>query len=133
MMLTETLAYVSCTSRDIERAERFMARLRAMGAGISYDWTLLKRQHMSNDSIGDVVLLPELRADVLQGAMRCNVFVALISDPQPRGLFLELGAAFASSASIHIVGDNPDHWMRAFGHRFHRTDEEALLWFEASR
>lgn len=122
--------YVACSSKEIDRAERVIAALRADGHVITHDWTVPMREHgPGNDGhLDDSVLLPELRDDLILGVEPAAVVLYLASAVNfGQGRFVELGGAFMSHTRIVVAGDvSKEPWARALGLQFYVTDEDAI-------
>lgn len=116
--------YVSAASAELERAERFIAAARVAGLVVTEDWTVPFRRHLD----GEPVDASQVAADDLNGVFAADVLVVLIpkGEATSRGLWVELGFAFAEGKSVIAVGDPEalDIWgcMCAFV----ATEDEAL-------
>ena len=122
--------YVACSSKEIERAERAIDRLRGNRVEVTHDWTVPMRAHGLVDAVlTDEVLLPELRADMVRGVGRAEKVLYLASAANfGQGRFVELGGAFLTGVEIYVAGDvTGEPWARALGNRFYATDEDALV------
>lgn len=122
--------YVACSSKEIERAERAIAALRALGIDITHDWTVPMRKHgPGNDAnLDDRVLLPELRNDMVLGVAKAQWVLYLASAENfGQGRFVELGGAFLTGVRIMVAGDvSKEPWARALGTVTYATDDAAI-------
>ena len=121
---------------QIERARPMMAKARALGISITYDWTdpLWK----PSDGKGDSSLTPELRKSYaqsdLKGVLDADVFWLLAAnDKGACGSWVELGAALAAVSYSRRLGRiivSGPQWQRCIfselADRKFPTDDEAF-------
>lgn len=122
--------YVAASSAELDRAERVIATLRALGVTVSHDWCAVMRRHGPDAGLSDAVLLPELRADLTSGVFGAGVVLVLAPDPKiPRrdGMHVELGVAWAHWLRIVVAGDVASlPWLRALMDEHHAEDADAI-------
>jgi hypothetical protein len=122
--------YVAGSSKEIERAERVIAALRARGVEVSHDWTATIRRLGGSYTPDDAALLPELRADIEDGVFGAAFVLVLAPSTPSIGMWVELGAAWAVSLPIVTAGSLAMHpWLRALApqpYLQHETDDAAI-------
>lgn len=120
--------YVASGSKDLERARRVMAALRAAGWVISHDWTdgvLAARA----DGYGSDAVVPDERANTcadadVAGVRTCDVFLLLRSEPTTFGHPFEAGVANEHNVRRIVVGSRAPIFLRSWDH--YETDEAAV-------
>jgi len=108
--------YVAGASAEIDRAERVIKKLSECSKiRITHDWTRVIRRYREPP---DETLLPQLRADLLDGvlpAQRVLVLAPPAGVPSIR-IFVEVGCAYSAPnvLDIYTAGDLAPHpWLRA--------------------
>lgn len=108
--------YVAGASSEIIRCERFIARVRAVGIDISYDWTVGAR----NAPVGPEDLDDFLAPLCLSGVAASDAVVLLAPLPghSTVGAWAEMGAGFGLRKPVVLVSPESIH----FGCMAHRVD-----------
>lgn len=96
--------YVAGASKEIDRIEGFMARLRAAGHVITLDWTVEVRSAGSGSPDDDELRKACARADLL-GVEACDVFWIVKPDEgsTSTGAWVELGHALAFGGKTTVA------------------------------
>ena len=103
---------MSARSAELARAKRFIKSVEdTPGCVITHDWTVAverERQTRADQDIPRDEQRAYAAAD-LAGAMRCDVFVALVPFPgiSSRGQLVELGAAYAAGCPVMLASGDP--------------------------
>jgi hypothetical protein len=122
--------YVAGSSKELDRCERLIARVRAMGHEITHDWTASVRANGGEANAG---LSERERLDAAVGCYNaaCGAtFVVVLAAPVMNGAMFELGAAYAADAVIGYVGDEGLTIFSSFADHVFVGDEAALAWLE---
>jgi hypothetical protein len=104
--------YVAGASSEIERAERFIAQLKAMGARITYDWTAEIRRRAAA-GLADHHLTPEEAAYIawlnIRAVQAADFAVVLVPHPpaSTSGAWAELAAGALSDRTCVIAVASP--------------------------
>lgn len=100
--------YVAGPSREIERSEHVMARLRASGLQITYDWAAaVRRIEGRGTALTDAEQEREAHAD-LAGVASADVVVVLAPTDGISGCWVEMGAALALCRPVILsLGECP--------------------------
>lgn len=127
--------YVAGASRQIERAERAMAALRAMGHDITEDWCAAIRAERAR-GVEDHELTQEQAAEYadrcIEGVKAADVLWVLLSD-FGAGMWVELGAGIVTDRAILVSGTaTKGHVFRAKAHASFATDDEVLEYVRAN-
>jgi hypothetical protein len=120
--------YVAGASSELDRAELVIRKLREVGVTITLDWTTNVREHGAGNDGGvpDDVLLPVLRADMVEGVGRADL-VLMLAGAKSTGKHVELGGAFLTGVEILVSGPvHNEPWLRALGQRFYESDDLAI-------
>lgn len=104
-----TKIYVAGSSRDLPRAERVIAELRAIpGVEVSVDWPAAMRERGPDEGLSDDDRERLAKADA-RGAYRADVLLLLRPTPEApsAGAWVELGIALGAmrSPSILVAGE----------------------------
>ena len=105
--------YCAGASKDLDRCERAIAAVRAMGHEVTFDWCAHARAHGGDANKGSADVLSEAARLCLSGAMRAD-FVWLLVPPIDKptaGAWWE--AAAADAHGVTIIASDPDGPMQA--------------------
>lgn len=106
-MTAPITVYVAGSSRDLERAERVIAALRAIpGVVVPVDWPAAMRKHGPDDGLSDDNR-ERFAAEDANGAINCTVFLLLrpTLDAPSAGAWAELGMALSASTAREELGE----------------------------
>lgn len=120
--------YVAGSSKEIERAERIMAALRAAGHEITEDWCAQMRAEGTDDRL----LSRHQRAmyDSLdaRGVIECDWFWLLVPETESSGAWVELGIAIGNLNASMVSGNLRRSIFLALANELFSSDDAALAW-----
>lgn len=121
--------YVAGSSRDLERAERVIAALRAIpGVMVPVDWPFMMREHGPDEGLSDEDRQRFAKADA-RGACHANVLLLLrpTTEAPSAKAWVELGIALGALRSplILIAGRGTACIFDALIQREHVVDTDA--------
>ncbi len=124
--------YIAGSSKDLDRCERAIAAVRALGHEVTFDWCAHVRSSPSGANVGSDAVLAEAARLCLAGVMRAHLLWLLVPavDKPSAGAWWEVGAA--DMAGVRIIASDPDGPKQAcvFLHlpsvRRYDSDAEAL-------
>lgn len=123
--------YVACSSREIERAERAIAVIRAAGGEVTFDWTVDVRRYGSQAP--DVATGLRCAMADLEGVTTANV-VLVLDGEYSYGRIVEHGAALALRKPVVVAGRPHGRiWETLEAARISGDDEAAILALSLAR
>lgn len=119
--------YVAAASCDLERAKKWMDRLRDEGIHVVSDWVeIVKEVGIANPKDASAVDRRRWSKSDLAGVNQADVFWFLVHDLAPaRGAYVELGFAYRDGAVVVCSGDTRQSIFTSLGEEYD-TDEEAF-------
>ncbi len=121
--------YLAGASAEASLCASFMRRIRAAGIEITKDWTADVLATSSSDrDLGEHVRLRHATADV-HGVTEADVTWAVLpSAATSKGMWFELGVAYAARRRVIVSGDWRQSIFTALAARKFDTHEEALAY-----
>lgn len=125
--------YVAGASKEIERAEKWIAKLRELGVEVTCDWPQAMRTHGPDHGLTLDQREAFARADYAGIKAASVVWVLRPTEENPStGAWVEMGCAFALNKTVLISGAGAFCIFDALATRF-ETDEDVYKLFEASK
>jgi len=124
--------FVAGSSKELERAERFIARVNAIhGLEVAYDWPAIIRAHdgQANGLTHEESYGLSLRE--IESIESAQALVLLLPAPgnESIGMWVELGLCRNSCGFIAFSGDNPERTIfYGMAEKLTKNDDEALEW-----
>lgn len=94
--------YVACSSKELDRAERVMDKIRKRGGTITFDWTIDVRR--CGSKVPDAITGLRCAQDDLGGVRDADVVLVLDSDEPSYGRTIEHGAALVLGKTLVVSG-----------------------------